>query len=159
MTPSFRLFTSSMNAGGNDHSRPTIRPIFRTIRSLLRVSIVTPDIPVQHLLPPGPIVRPAVPEAEGITDVPAPEDAGDLLVALPEGVVPAGDEDDVHPLQRGDPARVLLAHDEIDRVVEVDRLVVEAVGEAPDVIDAAHADHPPDRLGVAEGEVGGVVGP
>ena len=31
-TPSSRRFTSSMNAGGKDHSRPTMRPIFVVMR-------------------------------------------------------------------------------------------------------------------------------
>jgi hypothetical protein len=33
-TPSWRRFTSSMNAGGNDHSLPTIRPTFSVMLSL-----------------------------------------------------------------------------------------------------------------------------
>src|SRR5688500_17567989 len=35
-TPVWRRFTSSMKAGGNDHSRPTRRPIFCSIGCVLR---------------------------------------------------------------------------------------------------------------------------
>src|SRR5688572_33396263 len=35
-TPVWRRFTSSMNAGGKDHSRPTRRPIFCSIGRVLR---------------------------------------------------------------------------------------------------------------------------
>src|SRR4051794_39892622 len=87
VTPTLRPLTSAMNAGGNDHSRPTSNPTFMTpptsqiadcrLKNLVLLavqsencnpssaivsSIVPADVGPDHLLPVRPVVRPAVPE-------------------------------------------------------------------------------------------------
>src|SRR5689334_19803529 len=93
-TPSLRRATSSMKAGGNDHSRPTNSPTlsvmaFLPLRSAARnrcgcgrrcKSVVAAEILPDHLAPPGPIVGPAVPDPQGMPDVFAPEQAREILV-------------------------------------------------------------------------------
>src|SRR5260370_37486327 len=79
-TPSSRWLTSSMKAGGKDHSRPTSRPTFSVIRQLHSRSIVTADIHADHLLPKRPVVNPAIPYAQSMPDAFAPQYAGEALV-------------------------------------------------------------------------------
>src|SRR6476661_6987890 len=95
-TPSSRRFTSSMNAGGKDHSLPTSRPIFSMRFDLVwdegqrvsesasqRVSetgppvhrsigppssVMPPDVLHDHLLPVRPVVCPAVPDSQRMPD-------------------------------------------------------------------------------------------
>ncbi len=61
------------------------------------------------------------------------------------------------PPQRVEPPAVVFVGDEVARTVEVDVLVLVAVGPAADLVDAAHANGPADEVGVAQGEVDGVV--
>src|SRR5687768_13898812 len=88
-TPASRRATSSMNAGGNDHSRPTRRPTRFTIRGSFDSSplIMPADVRHDHLPPPGPIVRPPVPDPERVADLLAPQHAGEILVVGPEPVI------------------------------------------------------------------------
>src|SRR5579859_2336086 len=79
-TPSSRRLTSSMKAGGNDHSRPTSRPTFRVIGRLPSRSIVTADVHSNHLLPIRPVVNPAIPDAQGMPDVFLPENTRKILI-------------------------------------------------------------------------------
>src|SRR6476661_311106 len=61
VTPAWRRWTSSTNAGGNDHSRPTMSPIRLVMSQVLR-SIVAPDIQPDH--PDDAVDQVRVPEAE-----------------------------------------------------------------------------------------------
>src|SRR5260370_29384881 len=79
-TSSSRRLTSSMKAGGKDHSRPTSRPTFKVIRVLPSQSIVTTDVHTDHLLPPGPIVNPPIPDTQSMPDVLVPEDTRKELI-------------------------------------------------------------------------------
>src|SRR5262245_29181092 len=80
-TPAWRRLTSSRNAGGNDHSRPTSRPTFRGMnppRGFAAArgetgSVVAADVQRQHLLPVRPIVRPTVPDPQRVPDPLVPE--------------------------------------------------------------------------------------
>src|SRR5262245_52774619 len=86
MTPALRRWTASMNAGGHDHSRPTSRP---TLRGSLMASIVSRDVQVHHLLPKRPIVRPAVPNTQGMPDALVPEHLREGLVSPEHSVITA----------------------------------------------------------------------
>src|SRR5688572_3610678 len=109
-TPAFRLFTSSMNRGGNDHSRPTMTPTFfiglrpLSIAELKpenqgpfgalkfripQFSVVSADVHSCHLVPHGPIVCEAVPFAECVADALAPQLTGEFAVLVQEAVVTA----------------------------------------------------------------------
>src|SRR5690242_19313545 len=103
-------------------------------------------------------MRPAIPDAKRIADAFAPENAGEPFVLVTEGIVVPSRDNNIHPAQRRQPVRVVLALQEDYWLVEVHRLVVEAIREAPDVVEAAQTDHPADQVWVAEGEVGRVVG-
>src|SRR5687768_1321938 len=95
-TPSSRRATSSMNAGGNDHSRPTSKPIFCITPSLPAAADVGPN----HIAPIRPVVRPAIPQPERVPDVLAPQHARHMLVVLPVRIIPAGGQNDVLPADR-----------------------------------------------------------
>src|SRR5438552_3943012 len=93
-TPALRCAVSSIKAGGNDHSRPTTMPILRValaIGSFLAAVQIQCDL----LLPPGPVVRRAVPPAHGVPDALVPEHLRKIAVVLGLARVPAGHEDHV----------------------------------------------------------------
>ncbi len=93
ITPSFRLLTSSIKAGGQDHSRPTITPILSILPPLS--SIVPADIKVNHLLPPWPIMCPAIPLAQGITNALTPQRAGEPAIVFDVWVFAADRHDNI----------------------------------------------------------------
>src|SRR2546421_6215472 len=96
MTPWLRLFTSSMKAGGKDHSRPTSKPTFNVIGFLPCVSgslslqiereklgytpllacssVMATDVQTDHITPPRPVVCPAIPDTQRVPDILTPED-------------------------------------------------------------------------------------
>src|SRR5262245_8669569 len=126
ITPWPRLATSSINAGGHDHSRPTSKPTFFTGDPL----IVPADVHRQHALPHGPVVRHTVPQSQCVADTLRPQRVRQPLVAVLKSVVSSDGEDDIEmAISPG----VLLAGDEVDRVVEVDGVAVIAVGEAANI--------------------------
>jgi hypothetical protein len=59
-------------------------------------SIVTADVHADHLLPPGPIVAPAIPDTQGMPDVLAPQDARKALVIIIVRVIAADSKDNVY---------------------------------------------------------------
>src|SRR3712207_3659046 len=89
-------------------------------------SVVPVDVEGEHPPPVVPVVRPPVPLAQGVTDAPAPQDARHLARAVDERVLAPRRHDDVRALKEREAARVVLALDELDGVVEVDVLAVEA---------------------------------
>src|SRR3954447_19973017 len=110
-TPASRLATSSMKAGGKDHSRPVSRPTFTMSVSGSRLmvqvsgvprSIMPADVLHDHPAPVRPVVRPAVPDAQRIADAPVPELAGEVFAVAAHRVVAPDGEDDVEALDRGD---------------------------------------------------------
>src|SRR5262245_13893387 len=90
MTPAFRRFTSSMNFGGNDHSRPTRSPTF-----FMTTSIVSADVEREHLVPKRPVVGPAVPQTQGVPDSLLPQRRGKPLVGFTQAVVAAHRQNNV----------------------------------------------------------------
>src|SRR5947209_15772849 len=112
-TPSSRRLTSSMKAGGKDHSRPTSRPTFSVIRQLPSRSIVTADVHADHLLPIRPIVNPAIPDAQGMPDTLAPEDAREVLVVPARRIVAPNSKDNVHVPQGIQTRRIMLVLNEV----------------------------------------------
>src|SRR6266516_3221472 len=130
-TPSSRRLTSSMKAGGKDHSRPTSRPTFSVIRQLPSRSIVTADVHADHLLPVRPIVNPAIPDAL------APEDAREVLVVSARRIVAPNSKNNVYVPQGIQPRRIVLVLDEVARIIEIDIIVRVATRKILDVIGAA----------------------
>src|SRR5881392_2705171 len=96
-TPSSRRLTSSMKAGGKDHSRPTNRPTFSVIRQL----------------PSRSIVNPAIPDAQGMPDALAPEDVREVLVVPARRIVAPNSKDNVYVPQGIQPPRIVLVLDEV----------------------------------------------
>src|SRR2546425_3462092 len=112
-TPSSRRLTSSMKAGGKDHSRPTSRPTFRVIRKLPSRSSVTADVHADHLLPIRPVVNPAIPNAQCMPDVFAPENTRKVLIVGARRIVATDSQDNVHVPQSIQTRRFVLVPDEI----------------------------------------------
>src|SRR2546421_4035503 len=156
-TSSSRRLTSSMKAGGKDHSRPTSRPIFKVIRVLPSRSIVTTDVHSDHLLPPWPIVNPAIPDAQSMPDVLVPEDTRKVLIVRARGIVTANGENNVHVPHCIQPRRILLVLDEVARVIEIDIVIRVAICKTFDVVAAAQADNAVDQLRVTESKIDGVI--
>src|SRR5579864_798437 len=84
------------------------------------LSSVAADVPANHLDPVGPIVTPPVPDAEGVGNMLRPQEGGQVFVVAAGGVVAADGENGIEPAQRREPAVVVLVHQEIARVVEID---------------------------------------
>src|SRR5579885_2372408 len=156
VTPSSRRLTSSIKAGGKDHSRPTISPTFKVIGCSLH-SIVPVNIQLQHMLPVRPVVAPAIPDAQGVANALAPEDAGKMLVAWARNVVASNCKNDVLMLQRLNARCVVFVLDEINGIIEINGIVIIAIGPAPNIIRAAEANGAVNPFRVAQGEVDGVV--
>src|SRR5262249_28285815 len=79
VTPASRRRTSSTNAGGNDHSRPTMSPM-RLVMSSVLPSIVAPDVQSNHPFPVRPVVGPPVPDPKGVADAFVPQRRRQALV-------------------------------------------------------------------------------
>src|SRR5256885_2622491 len=85
-----------------------------------------------------------------------PQQLRELAVLLRERVVLAGGDDPADARKLAGPLAVEV-RDERRRAVEVAGLVPVTVEERMDVVDAGEADGPADDVGVARGEVRGVV--
>lgn len=116
-------------------------------------SIPSAQIQPDHILPVGPVVRPAVPDAQRVPDVLLPQDLRKILGGPAQRLGLAGGQDDVHAPHLLQPPRVVLVFDELHRVVEVDVVVVVPVGPVADVVQAVHGQHAAYQIGVAKGEV------
>ena len=90
-----------------------------------------------HLMPISPIVAETVPDADGVPDVFLPQLVREIVGRIPQRVGLAGRQNDVESPKLVDPPGVALAADEIDRVMEIHGVVIEAVRESADVVDAA----------------------
>src|SRR5688500_15218358 len=113
-TSASRRLTSSMNAGGKDHSRPTMSPTFAIMLCVLQ-SVVASDVLPDHALPIRPIVRPAIPDAKGVRNSLLPERAGKRLVVPIHRIVASDGHDDVDAPDRLEPAMVGLVTHEFGR--------------------------------------------
>src|SRR5690349_7256865 len=158
VTSAPRRWTSSTNAGGNDHSRPTMSPMRWVMSSVLR-SIVASDVQSDHSFPVGPVVGPSVPDPKRVTDALVPQRGRQAFVGCARGVVAADGQDDVLPPERLESAGVVLVQHEVRRVAGVHVGVRVPAGESLHVVEAAHPDDPVDQVRVPEPEADGVVGP
>src|SRR5574340_148270 len=156
VTPASRRFTSSMKAGGNDHSRPTIRPTLNVMTSLSG-SRVAADVAADHLPPPGPVVRPAVPDPQGMRNMPGAQQPGQILVVRPRAVVAPDGQDDVQPAERLEARGIVLVHQKVAGIVEVHGVVRVAPRHLLDVVEAAQGDHAPHLARMAQREVQRVI--
>src|SRR5687768_11683 len=111
-TSASRRLTSSMNAGGKDHSRPTMSPTFAIMLCVLQ-SIVASDVLPDHALPVRPVVRPAVPDAKCVRNSLSPERSRKLLVVAVHRIVAPDRHDDVDPPDRFESPVIALLPDEV----------------------------------------------
>src|SRR5579872_4999631 len=116
-------------------------------------SIMTVDVLVDHLFPPGPVVRPAIPDAQSVPDFFAPQDARHLLITAARGIVAPNRHNDIHTPQCRYARLVMLVGDEGAGIVEIDIVVREALGKTCDVIQAAQSNNTINQLWIAEGEI------
>src|SRR5919109_3549679 len=123
-TPVSRFATSSMRAGGNDHSLPRMSPPRLDAGRVTRaMSVVSSDILADHLLPVWPIVRPTIPDAQGVADALVPQESRDRLVVGVGRVGAADRQDDVLPAERLQPAWVVLQGQKLGGIAGVDVVV------------------------------------
>jgi hypothetical protein len=111
-------------------------------------------------MPEGPVVNGAVtPAVEVVVDAFRIKDAGEAAGSIETDVVFAGGEDpaDIVAVLAEVPI-VLEVGEGVDGVVEVAEVVVVAIEEGFDVVSAAEACAGVDSIGVAEGEIDGMVG-
>src|SRR5687767_10844188 len=118
-TSASRRLTSSMKAGGKDHSRPTIRPTFTIMWCVLR-SVVAGDVLPDHVLPVRPVVRPSIPGTERVRNPLPPECARKPFVVGVRGVIAADRQDDVDAPDGLESLVVRLVADEVGGVRVVD---------------------------------------
>src|SRR5258708_223083 len=112
--------------------------------SSVPLSIVSADVQEKHLLPIRPIVRPSVPQAQGVADALLPENFGQPFVGIAYPVVAADGQDDILSPEQFEPARVVFVGDEIARIVEIQRLVVIAIDERAYIAESAQTDNAVD---------------
>ena len=132
------------------------KPLSNVIRLLPR-SIVTADVQTDHLLPPGPIVAPAIPDTQGMPDVLAPQDARKALVISIIGVIAADNKDTVYMSQCLQPLRIVLVFQKVHWIVEIHIIVSIAASEPFDIVDATHTYYTINQVWIAKGKIGGVV--
>lgn len=80
------------------------------------------------------------------------EDVGHSYVAIQANVPVGSAESDLHVAE----APALLIRHEIDRIIEINRIIIKAIEKAPDVEYAAHTEEICDLVGMAEGEISGM---
>src|ERR1700719_2209879 len=118
------------------------------------------DVFAHFGFPVGPVVAAlGAPIVEGVADAFAGEDLGEAVGG--GGVFPfagAGDQMNVAGGQVTVGPRVAQILEVVDRVVEVEIIVVEAVHEVFEIVDAGHGEAAFDYVGVLEEGVRGVVG-
>src|SRR5262249_51824905 len=104
-------------------------------------------------------VGPAVPGSKCVADSFAPEQSGEILVVGPIGIVPADGEDNILVFQGSDAVGIVLVGDVVAGVIEVDVVVIVAVGELANVIKPAHTEGPAHAVRITQRKVDGMVGP
>src|SRR5688572_29244721 len=126
-TSASRRLTSSMNAGGKDHSRPTMSPTFAIMLCVLQ-SIVASDVLPDHALPVRPVVCPTVPGVKCVGNSLLPERSREMLVVPVHGIIAADRHDDVDAPDGLEPCVIAFMADELRRVGVVHVGVRVAVG-------------------------------
>lgn len=111
------------------------------------------EIVGKHLFPYGPVVIAVGADIEPVRDRFGGKEPAHPFVLSAADIAFGCSEDDAHFPKCG----VGSAGDEVDGVVEIDIVVIVAVGEGPDVEDAAHREAIGGETGMAEGEIGGMV--
>src|SRR5450755_491357 len=101
---------------------------------------MTVDVLVDHLFPERPVMRPAIPDAQGVPDLFAPQDARHLLVARTRGIIAPNRQGDIHASQGRYACLVVFVGDEGAGIVEIDIVVREASGETGDVVEATQTN-------------------
>src|SRR5579875_3090934 len=118
---------------------------------------MTTDIQANHLLPPGPVVTPTVPDTQRMPDVLLPENRRHRFVTGAKSVVATDRKDNIEMAQGGQPLWLVFIRNESARVVKVHVIVGVAPGEASDIVDAAQPDHAVNQVRIAEGKIGGMI--
>src|SRR5687767_2708203 len=104
------------------------------------LSIVPADIALDHLQPPGPVMRPAVPLAQGIANPPAPQCAREPAVVPDIWIVAAHCHDDIEVSQQAQAALVVFIREVEAGTIVIDILVAAVTNPALDVEQTAHGE-------------------
>ena len=116
------------------------------------------NIKPRHLLPVGPVMAPAVPFTEGVSDVFVPERGAEGAVVFDVGIVLAHSDDQINLADGVDLAAVIQVGNIVAGGVKVDVVVVVAAKEVAHIIFAAQGDDPFEALRMAQSKVEGVIG-
>lgn len=110
------------------------------------------------------LVGAPVPGVEGVGDALGPQNPAQVAVVAQKGIVAAHHEHDVHAPQRFEPPRAFQVGEKMRGGVVVDGVVVIAVEQVAEVfhakrqiVAAGEGGHLAEQVGVAEGDVDGVV--
>ncbi len=118
------------------------------------------DVLAHLVFPEGPIVAAlGAPSVHGIANAFAGEDFGEAIggAAVFPGAV-AGDEVDVAVILLLEIPAIGEIGEVIDRIIEIKIVVVQAVHEIPEVVDAGHGEATLEDIGMLKEGVGGVIG-
>lgn len=118
--------------------------------------IVARKIESDHLIPVLPVVRPAIPETQGVANAFAPEQARHLLVAFAKAVVLADGQDDVLCPQRCEASFIVFMADEHRWIVEIEIVVGIAISEAADIAQPRQAEDAVDESRVPQAKTQGM---
>src|SRR5437667_5514608 len=108
---------------------------------------------MDHLSPPGPVVSPAIPDTQRISDTLVPEYAREILVITARGVISTNGQDNVEVSQSCQSPRVVFVLDEGAGIIEIDIIVRVATGKTRNVVEATHADNAANPFRVTKGEI------
>src|SRR2546423_1515463 len=108
-------FTVSMNGPGNVFSRPMRRPTTFSSALICRSSYV----PIHHVLPVGPIVRPALPDIEFGGHALLLQHPREALRFVDVRIVPARRDDDLRRPERREIAVVVEVREKGERIHEI----------------------------------------
>ena len=82
-------------------------------------------------------MNPAIPDAQGMPDAFAPENAREVLVVRARRIVAPNSKDNVYVPQGIQPRRIVLVLDEVAGIIEIDIIVRVAIRKILDVLVAA----------------------
>src|SRR5262245_14000141 len=98
------------------------------------------DVQSQHIRPAWPVVGEAIPDTQCVRYALFPKQARQALIASPQGIVATHGQNDIDAAQSLEPTRLVLARDELARIVEVHSVIVVIASESPNVTQPAHTD-------------------
>lgn len=110
-----------------------------------------------HLLPIGPVVRPAVPNAESIADSLTPEHCRELAIDLAQWIIAADGQNDVQLLKAVEAVGIVLVGNESHGIVIVDLVRAVSPGKAGDVAQTAKGENSIDLIRMSKPKVQGMV--